>query len=170
MSDEIKIYVADLAAYNAGHLHGVWIDATLEVADIKAQIQRMLSLSPVQGAEEYAIHDHEGFGRGIISEYEGLDYVHDVACFIAEHEELGIELLNYFCDLEEARIAAEENYQGCHASLADYAQTLTEDTTEIPKSLEFYIDYERMAQDMEMSGDIYSIQTAHEEVHVFWSR
>jgi hypothetical protein len=29
MSDEIRIYVADLAAYNAGHLHGVWIDACM---------------------------------------------------------------------------------------------------------------------------------------------
>lgn len=56
MSDEIKIYVADLAAYNAGHLHGVWIDATLDIEDIQAQIQRMLSLSPVEDAEEYAIH------------------------------------------------------------------------------------------------------------------
>ena len=28
MSAEIRIYVADLAAYNNGKLHGVWIDAT----------------------------------------------------------------------------------------------------------------------------------------------
>ncbi|WP_202940975.1 antirestriction protein ArdA [Alteromonas macleodii] len=28
MSEEISIYVADLAAYNNGILHGVWIDAT----------------------------------------------------------------------------------------------------------------------------------------------
>ena len=27
MSEEIRIYVADLAAYNNGKLHGVWIDA-----------------------------------------------------------------------------------------------------------------------------------------------
>lgn len=27
MCDEIRIYVADLAAYNNGILHGVWIDA-----------------------------------------------------------------------------------------------------------------------------------------------
>lgn len=28
------IYVADLAAYNNGILHGVWIDATKDIADI----------------------------------------------------------------------------------------------------------------------------------------
>jgi hypothetical protein len=28
MDHEIRIYVADLAAYNNGKLHGVWINAT----------------------------------------------------------------------------------------------------------------------------------------------
>ena len=63
----------------------------------------------------------------------------------------------------------EENYCGCHSSLADYAQELTEQTSEIPENLAFYIDYERMGRYMEMSGDIYTIETAHDEVHVFWS-
>lgn len=30
MSEEVRVYVTDLAAYNNGFLHGVWIDATLE--------------------------------------------------------------------------------------------------------------------------------------------
>jgi len=47
MSGNIRIYVADLAAYNAGHLHGVWIDATLELDDIQAQVRTMLAASPV---------------------------------------------------------------------------------------------------------------------------
>lgn len=52
MSDEIRIYVADLAAYNAGHLHGIWIDATLELDEIQARVSAMLEASPVKGAEE----------------------------------------------------------------------------------------------------------------------
>jgi antirestriction protein len=99
-----------------------------------------------------------------------LDYVHDVACFIEEYPVIASELISHFCDLDEARQAAEEDYNGCYRSLADYVQELTEETTEIPKSLEFYIDYEHMAKDMGMSGDIFTIQTAHDEVHVFWSR
>ena len=42
MSEEIRIYVADLAAYNNGRLHGVWIDATEEMDDIWAQVNQML--------------------------------------------------------------------------------------------------------------------------------
>ena len=57
MSAEIRIYVADLAAYNTGKLHGVWIDATLEIEEIKVAIQKMLDTSPINNPEEYSIHD-----------------------------------------------------------------------------------------------------------------
>lgn len=60
MSNEIRICVADLAAYNAGHLHGVWIDACDDIDDIWEQIKTMLADSPVENSEEYAIHDYEG--------------------------------------------------------------------------------------------------------------
>lgn len=56
MTTEPRIYVADLAAYNSGYLHGVWIDATLDASDIQDQVNAMLEQSPVGDAEEYAIH------------------------------------------------------------------------------------------------------------------
>ena len=71
-NSELRIYVADLAAYNAGILHGVWIDATLELDVIQEQVNTMLTASPEEGAEEYAIHDYEGFDGYNLSEYEGL--------------------------------------------------------------------------------------------------
>lgn len=170
MSEDIKIYVADLTAYNNGKLHGVWIDATQELDDIQDQINEMLESSPEELAEEWAIHDYEGFGSYSVSEYEGIQSLHEIACFIEEHGEIGSELLGHFGDdLDDAKKAIEENYSGCYASLADYAQELTEDTGDIPKHLEFYIDYERMGRDMELSGDIFTIETAHDEVHIFWT-
>ncbi len=54
MCEEIKIYVADLAAYNNGKLHGVWINALDNLDDIQDQINQMLDESPEQDAEEYA--------------------------------------------------------------------------------------------------------------------
>ena len=41
MNTEIRIYVADLAAYNNGKLHGVWIDACDDLEDIQEQIDKM---------------------------------------------------------------------------------------------------------------------------------
>lgn len=168
MCEEIRIYVADLAAYNNGKLHGIWIDATQDPDDIQAQIKAMLAASPEDFAEEYAIHDYEGFGEYSLSEYADIQTTHDIACFIEEHPQLAGALLSQFGgDLDDARTAIEEHYYGCYSSLADYAQELTEQSTDIPKNLLYYIDYERMARDFEMSGDIYTLETAHDEVHIF---
>ena len=169
MSQEIKIYVADLAAYNNGILHGIWIDATDDLDDIQDQVNKMLENSPVEFSEEYAIHDYEGYGSYSLHEYEGLQTAHEIACFIDEYPEVGAELLNHCGDIDEAKKMAEESYHGCYGSVADFAQGLTEETSEIPSHLEFYIDYERMGRDMEMSGDIFTIETAYDEVHVFWN-
>ncbi len=56
-----RIYIACLAAYNNGHLHGAWIDADQDADQIRDAIAAMLARSPVEDAEEYAIHDYEGF-------------------------------------------------------------------------------------------------------------
>lgn len=168
MSEEIRIYVADLAAYNNGILHGVWIDACDDPEDIRGQINEMLTDSPEEDAEEYAIHDHEGFEGYSVSEWEDIEELHEVACFIEENPGIGGELLAHCCDdLDEARNALKENYVGCYKSLADYAQQLTEDTCQIPDQIVYYIDYEKMGDDMHMSCEIFTIDTAYDEVHVF---
>lgn len=169
MKNEIKIYVADLAACDIGILHGVWIDATLEQDDMQEQIGKMLASSPVRGAEEYAIHDHEGFGACDIGEHAGLEAVHELASFIERFPDFGSVLFNYFGNLKDAKKTAEDNYCGVYTSLADYAQELTEETTEIPDSLKYYIDYESMAKDMQFNGDIFTIETGYQEVHIFWN-
>ena len=56
-----RIYVADLAAYNSGFLHGCWIEVDQEVDEIWNQVKAMLKASPVDDSEEHAIHDYEGF-------------------------------------------------------------------------------------------------------------
>lgn len=164
---EIRIYVACLAAYNNGILHGRWIDATLGEDHIWEGIREMLKASPIQGAEEYAIHDYEGFEGVSIREYESVQHVGELAAFIEEHGALGGKLVEYFGDLDEAHDAMEDRYHGSYASVADFAQTLTEETTQIPESLQYYIDYERMARDLAIN-DILAIETGFEAVHIFW--
>ncbi len=53
-TEEIKIYVACLASYNDGILHGAWIDANQDVGNIHDEIRAMLQASSVRGTEEYA--------------------------------------------------------------------------------------------------------------------
>ncbi len=79
------------------------------------------------------------------------------------------KLLDHFSDIDEARKAADENYCGCYKSLADYAEELTDQTTQIPESLTYYIDYEKMGRDMELGGDVFTIETGYEELHICWN-
>ncbi len=163
-----RIYVACLAAYNSGCLHGVWIDAAREPWAIYDEVREMLDASPVAGAEEWAIHDHEGFGAVSIAEYASLESVSEMAMFIAEHGEVGAALLDHYgSDLDEAREAMAGRYVGQHESLAGYVQELTEETTAIPESLRYYIDWQAMARDAELGGDLFIITTGHAVMHVF---
>ncbi|HEX7822841.1 MAG TPA: antirestriction protein ArdA [Sphingobium sp.] len=162
-----KIYVACLAAYNNGYLHGAWIDADQEAWAIYDEIATMLKASPIPDAEEWAIHDYEGFEGIRIEEYSGIDGVAEKAAFIVEHGKLGAELIAHFMELGEARDAINDRYLGAYSDLADYVQGVTEECVTIPQSLRFYIDWQAMARDAEMSGDLFTIQTAHDEIHVF---
>ena len=165
---EPRIYVACLAAYNNGYLHGAWINAAQEPWAIYDAVRVMLAASPIAGAEEWAIHDYEGFGGIRIEEYTSFDRLSALASFLAEHGVMGAALLEHYCgDLDEAREALADRYLGEHPSLADYVQEVTEETTAIPSSLRYYVDYQAMARDAEMSGDLFTVQTAWDAVHVF---
>lgn len=166
-TEKPRIYVACLAAYNNGILHGAWIEAT-EAWNMWDATRDMLAKSPIPNAEEWAIHDYEGFASIRISEYASFDHVAELAAFIAEHGALGGELLDHFCgDLDEARGALEDRHLGQYESLADYVQDITEETTAIPHTLRHDIDWQAMARDCELNGDLFTIQTAHDAVHVF---
>lgn len=164
-----RIYVACLAAYNAGTLHGRWINAYQDADAIQQDVLAILADSPEHNAEEWAIHDHEGFGKVHISQSEDLSTVSQLASFIEEHGHTGLALLSYHSgDLQEAQQSL-ENYMGTYPSLADYAEE-TMEGVEIPKSVAPYIDYERMAHDMEINGDVFTIEISYNEVMVFLNR
>ena len=150
MTTPLTIYVADLAAYNAGTLHGAWIDVTDHNCDpelIEDEIQTLLSKSPVLGAEEFAIHDHEGFGESI-GEYTPISEVCEVAEFIGEHGEAALASLSLGDGLSEARTRIENGYHVVE-SLAEYAQEYVEDTgLEIPSFI--HVDWEATGRDLAM--------------------
>ena len=169
-----RIYVACFAAYNAGKLHGRWIDAKQKPDEIQDAIQQILATSPEPGAEEWAIHDYEGFGSLNLSEHVGIERVCELAAFIEEHGQLGAELMNYVGgSLEEARQSMVDNYCGEYESLEHYAEQFAEDCgylNQVPENLRNYINFESMGRDMELNGDIFTLELSFQELHVFWSR
>lgn len=171
LSRHPRIYVACLAAYHSGYLHGAWIEAAQEPWTIWDAVQDMLRASPLAEAEEWAIHDREGF-RGVqIAEGASLERVSELALFVAEHGEVGAALLAYYGgDVAEAREAIAARYKGQHVSLAEYVQGMTEEATAIPNTLRHYVDYQAMARDAEVSGELFTVATAWDVVHVFTTR
>lgn len=88
-----SIYVASLADYTCGRLHGVWIDLDLhrDVDDVQDIVQQMLDESPAllsgeaEVAEEYAIHDSDGFDGYDVPEYLPLSDAVAISSAIDEH-------------------------------------------------------------------------------------
>ena len=162
-----RIYVACLAAYNGGVLHGAWIEVGEDVQALSAAIAAMLASSPAPMAEDYAIHDIEDFCGVEIGEHASLARVVTVAAFVRERGRLGaLVLAELGGDLDDAHRAFDD-YRGVYAGLCDYFAELTEETVQIPKSLAPYIDYEAMARDARLSGEVFTIETGCDEVHVF---
>ena len=170
MTTDVKprIYVADLAAYNAGILHGRWIDAAQDAEDIQAEVNEMLAegaklygaetLSPVH--EEWAIHDYEGFDGINLSEWESFDRVSELAKAIDEHGEAFGAFVSYFgIDPEDALSKFEDAYIG-EMSLEDYAYEIVEECylPQLPKGtpdiFTTYFDYEKFARDLDLGGDV----------------
>ena len=147
--DKPQIYIACLASYNNGILHGRWIDATQSEVDIMAEIQTILDSSSVDGAEEFAIHDYDGFGSMRLSEYESIETIVAYAEFIVEHEELGQALLCYY-ELEDAEKMISDYYQGSYESEVDFAYHIFEEcfSHTMPDNLTCYFDYEAFARDL----------------------
>ena len=159
--DTPRIYVADLAAYNSGRLHGAWVDATLSPDEIQEEIQKILRSSPEPDAEEWAIHDYENFGGLQLSESEDMEKISQVANLIKEHGPLFAEVVSHFGGvryLDDAVEAMAENYQGEFDVLADWAERFAEDTGAPPETYQSYIDWERVGNDLDG------------KVHVFFSR
>ena len=110
-TDTPRIYVACLASYNAGILHGEWIDAT-DADVIREAIQEMLKGSPSPGAEEWAIHDYEGFGSTRLGEWEDIDRVAELGALIDEHG----EAFAAYADHVGVDYATEESFQDAFAA------------------------------------------------------
>src|SRR5712691_11634649 len=113
---DLRFYAACLASYNAGRLHGTWIDASTDISEMQEAINKMLRSSPypnvevtcpdcgdapnpecpschgrgkVPSAEEYAVHDYDGHWN--LGEYPGLERIAKFMELVELAEERGID-------------------------------------------------------------------------------
>lgn len=171
MSDTPRIYVASLADYNAGRLHGKWIDADQDAESIYAEVKEMLAASTEPVAEEWAIHDHDGFGEYNLSEYESFETVANLGIGIAEHGEAYAGFVAHQGGLEYASLEDfDEQYRGHYKDEEDFAYEFVDELgylDDLPDTISSYFDYEKFARDL-FIGDFYSVNSSEGGIHVFW--
>jgi antirestriction protein len=174
LRDEPRIYVADLAAYNNGKLHAAWISAAQDVDQVSAAVQRMLAASPEPDAEEWAIHDHEGFGGLQLGEYESLSTLSRLGNGITAHGLAFAALAEWLGTDEATEEAFATHFRGSWPRVEDYAEDLLRDLgawdelDRLPEWLQRHVkvDVAGFAQDMELGGDIHVLRSER-EVHIF---
>lgn len=128
--------------------------------------------APYPSAEEYAIHDSEGFGN-LIGEYTPISEVVQIAEALDEHGDKYRAIRSYGFDHDEALEAIEDQYEGEYDSLEDWAEErLTEQGlfNDLPDDspLRQYFDFERYAHDMDVGGEIIDI-AMNGTLHIFRS-
>ncbi|AVP42118.1 anti-restriction protein [Mycobacterium phage Naca] len=163
-----RIYVADLAAYNAGVLHGVWIDLGetdsegmwTEVKDMLREGQKLYVSKTLGVHEEWAIHDYEGFGDIRISEHEDLGTLLDLSEAIEKHGDPFVAWISeavgdigYFADVADAVSQFEDCFVG-PMTLEDYAYEYASEVLGLKDTALDYFNYEKFANDLSMSGDM----------------
>lgn len=156
-----RIYVADLAAYNNGHLHGTWIDATEDAEDLWDQIHQMLARSPIPGAEEHAIHDYDNFGPLHLSEYESIDTIARIGQGAVRHGRAFLHWVAYIGTGDSDSIDLfEDCFMGHYASLEELGEELADAhgieellDEHVPEFIRPYVqvDYASFGQDLASS-------------------
>jgi antirestriction protein len=166
-----RIYVASLADYNAGRLHGVWLDAAVPVDKMQEAVTELLARSPLPDAEEWAIHDHSGFGHWRLGEYEDLSVVAAVAAGVIEHGAALTSWVDYLGSAEEGLRTFEEAYLGNWTSMSAYLDQLIEDIgldiTVEPESWKQYISVDTDLVIADLEHQLYVIERADGSVDLF---
>ena len=164
-NDTPRVWIACLASYNDGILHGEWIDA-VDADEIREGIERVLKTSPTPGAEEWAIHDHEGFGS-MSDKHPDIDELAELGAAIEEHGEAYRLYADYIGEDYTTVEKFEEDYCGEYDSETAYAEELFDEqyANHIPDHLANYIDYEAFARDL-FCGDYFSAR-GESGLHIF---
>ena len=169
------IYVASLADYNAGFLHGEWINAVKDPEDLQSIISLVLAGSVTPNAEEWAIHDYENFGPVHLSEYESIEHVSAIALGIQEHGMAFAHWADYLgsSQWDEYLDRFEDNFRGQWSSSAEFAESLLEDVgvdldSLVDEWLQPYVRFDLDAFAHDLSYDYY-IAEDQDGVYVFES-
>lgn len=149
---EIKIYLTNLAEYNAGTLVGKWLELPLSDEELEKEMREVLG-----DDEEYFITDYEAPFN--IDEYENLSGLNEFAESVMDLEGNDQESLVFLIsDMGFSKEEALEKYQDVvfypGMTVEDVASELVEEGIfgDLNETIKSYIDYEKLARDLQIDG------------------
>lgn len=168
-----RIYCACLSAYVNGKLHGCWIDCDQDANDIWEEINEMLAQSPEPDAEEWAVHDYEGWHGLTISEYPDVEEICTWAKLIIEHGSAIAKFIRWAKEIGMTPDADEFQSRYCgHFENPEKFALLSEEISDRYHWEEFSflypvwancIDWEHFANELELT-DAYRYISANDSV------
>jgi len=151
---EPKIYIACLASYNNGILHGEWINVSDDEDALWDGIKKVLNSSSIPNAEEYVIHDYDDFAGFDICEWEHSSSIIEKAKLAIEHGVVASLIQHHIgLDISEIDEYLANNPPIEVESELSFATELFNDiyNGQIPDNVWPYIDYEYFARDLFIS-------------------
>lgn len=157
MSNDMRVCIQSLAAYNGGRLVFEWLDFPMGEDELAEAQARVLSRG---GGEELMIADSEGFPFKV-GEYDSLTKLNEWAEDLDGRRGFDAEAFAAYCENIHVKVEDdpldviedyEEAYVGEFRSRADFAEETMCGVIEIPEHLQYYIDWEKMGRDMVLDG------------------
>ena len=168
-----SVWIACLASYNEGTLHGKWVHVPDTAEGLQEEIDKVIKSSRAYGAEEWAFHDNSDFGPFDIGEWEDMESLvmkANILNNLESWESEGFDHWNYeehTGDDEDTILERfREQYVGSFESTEDFAYDDMHEMHSIPEHLENYIDYKSYWRDLECSG-YYSVDVGFKNTHIF---
>ena len=166
---EARIYVGTYAKYNSGSIAGKWLDLS-DYGDRDAFLEACRELHADESDPELMFQDFEGIPEGMISE---SSIEAELWEWLALDDDDKTLLAVYRADVTDGTIEqARDAFAGRGRSLEDWVEEFLADTGEldaIPEKLRNYFDYAAYARDLQLGGDVFTVDYDG-ETWVFWNR
>ena len=151
-----RIYVANLAAYNAGRLKGEWIEPSTDADELAEQVAEAIGGNV--NRDEWAFHDYDGFPN--MGETPPLEDVAAMAALLEEHPYGIVRAAMRFVgrdDFDALKRWLDEGY-GVYESKKDYVEQMIDDAGGVANAvskdqLNFYFDYDAFGHDLSIDAD-----------------
>lgn len=168
----LEVYITDLSAYNKGYLLGEWVKLPMDYKELDKAIEKILKSASAlcymecgyyEEHEEIFITDYDWDDIKVfnVDEYDDVYQLNKQLELLEELSEYQLKCISYLMSqslcksVDEAIDKVDDVFIYENQTLEDVAYEMIQDTYRVEDYLANYIDYKKIANDMELEGCFY---------------